>query len=156
MTSCEQFVRWLPSFEYVSSQVGSRSSGMCVCARCKHMFLFCSYNSIMMGQKLQEHRSGQNKSHNKHDFAVKTRLFSDQVLYQNIVNQPLPLQKKTRIDCEPAQSDFQTTQRFDDSYGSDHLIDQKTQILDPFWVDHGESPGGFLRCFGQKMILQNH
>jgi hypothetical protein len=94
MTSCEQFVRWLPSFEYVSSQVGSRSSGMCVCARCKHMFLFCSYNSIMIGQKLQEHRSGQNKSHNKHDFAVKTRLFRDQGLYQNIANQPLPLQKK--------------------------------------------------------------
>lgn len=110
----------------------------------------------MIGQKLREHRRGQNKSHNKHDFALKTRLFRDQTLYQNIANQPLPLQEKTRIDCEPAQSDFQTTQRFDDSYGSDHLIYQKTKILDPFWVDHGEIPGGFLRCFGQKMILQNH
>lgn len=104
MTSCEQFVRWLPSFEYVSSQVCSRSSGMCVCARCKHMFLFCSYNSIMIGQKLQEHRSGQNKSHNKHDFAVKTRLFSDQVLYQNIANQPLPLQKKKRVSIANQRS----------------------------------------------------
>ena len=100
MISCEQFVRWLPSFEYVSNQVAIALVYVCVCGISmsvlgwSRMFLFCSYNSIMIGQKLREHRSGQNKSHNKRDFAVKTRLFSDQMLYQNIANQSLPLQKK--------------------------------------------------------------